>query len=187
MSILTRLFRSRKPDPYWDRFIEGPLDDPDNDLTTSIRGAPTGAVFPVKSEVPEPPRMAKDLGQLAQFLGATLLGVARTDPSDLRGDDDRSTGEIAERYPYAVVCGVRAEYDPNVAMGIGGQRARHESASVNFSLAAYIRELGYEATVYQVDSGSVSASAGLGPSSAKLFVGDAILTDLPLALGLATE
>ena len=189
MGLLGKLLRRSPKDPYWDRFINAPLADPANEMSFALRSAPPGKVFPVKSEVPEPTRMAQDLAQLADFLGASVLGVAALDPGDLRpsvsADTEHGDGPsaVAESYPFVIVCAVPAEYDPSKAQGIGGQHARRESASVSFSIAAYIRELGYQAIVHPVDSARVAAKAGLGDRGTKVFVGDAVLTDLPVALG----
>ena len=65
---------------------------------------------------------------------------------------------------------------------MAGRHVLHESASVNFSIAAYIRELGYRATVQPVDSAAAAKAAGLQPGRDE-YVGDAVLTDLPLPLG----
>ena len=65
---------------------------------------------------------------------------------------------------------------------MAAQYVLHESASVNFSLAAYIRELGYRATVREVDAAAAARAAGLDPGRSE-YVGDAVLTDLPLLTG----
>ena len=43
----------------------------------------------------------------------------------------------------AIVCAVRAEYDPRAAPGIGGQVPVQNGLFVTFILSAYIREMGY--------------------------------------------
>ena len=199
MGILSRLLRRSPKDLYWDRFINGPVNDPNNELATAFRSAPGGVVFPTKSELPEPSRLGSDLAQLTQFLGAASFGVTTTDPSDLRPvDDTTDPAGLAASYPLTLVCTVHAEHDPETALGVGGQQPRRESADVAFSLAAYIRELGYEARVCPVDSAKVAIDAGLGSRRADgrfvskehgphVFVGDAVLTDLPVALGRPTE
>ena len=193
MGILTRLMPWRAPkDPYWDGFISKPLADADNDLIPSIRGAAEGRVFPVLSEVPPPDRMSTDLAELARFLGALDMGVATTDAAYLESAEDRDA--LIAAHPFVVMCTVHAEYDPAIEKGMGGQHPVQESASINFSLSAYIRELGYRSTVRPVDSVAVAVAAGLGTADAKgrlasaghgthVYVGDGVLTDLPLALG----
>ena len=176
----------RSRDPYWDAFVNRPLADPANSITGAIRRAPEGRIFPVRSELPEPDRLLRDLDQLVGFLGGSAIGVTRTDTAFLLPDDDAESSpdpaELAEDHPFTVVCVVHAEHHPGRAKGMAGQHVLHESASVNFSLAAYIRELGYRATVHPVDSAAAARAAGLEPGRNE-YVGDAVLTDLPLPLG----
>ncbi len=202
MGIFSRIPGFRPKDPYWDAFINKPPADEASIMTPAIREAEEGRVYPVKSEVPEPGRMASDLAQLAVFLGARSLGVAAADVSYLLAraaqandaEARQAARELVESHPYLVVCSVHAEHDPATAKGIGGQLPVQESASINFSLSAYIRELGYNATVRPVDSVAAAVAAGLGTSDGSgklrtkrdgthLYVGDAVFTDLPLALG----
>lgn len=176
----------RSRDPYWDAFVNRPLADPANAITEAIRRAPEGRIFPVRSELPEPARLLQDLDQLVRFLGGSAIGVAGTDPAFLLAHDDSEEpadpAELAEDHPRTIVCAVHAEHHPGRAKGMAGQYVLHESASVSFSLAAYIRELGYRATVRPVDSAAAARAAGLTPGRNE-YVRDAILTDLPLPLG----
>ena len=198
MGILSRLMHRADKDPYWEAFINRPASDSAKTLTHAIRNAPEGRVFPVKSEVPEPTRMAQDLAELAHFLGASSMGVAAMDAAYLRlgeSDDKQDAPKnLVADHPFVVMCAVHAEYDPDVHKGMGGQFAVQESVSVNFSVSAYIRELGYRATVRPVDSLAVAVAAGLGTRGkdahlvtkehgSHVYLGDGVLTDLPLALG----
>ena len=172
----------RSRDPYWDAFVNRPLADPANVITDAIRRAPEGRIFPVRSELPEPDRLLQDLDQLAGFLGASALGVTRTDAAFLLPGDDADPAELAEDHPFTVVIAVHAEHHPDRMKGMAAQHVLHESASVNFSIAAYIRELGYRGTVRPVDSAAAARAAGLEIGRGE-YVGDAVLTDLPLPLG----
>ena len=172
----------RSRDPYWDAFVNRPLADPANAITGAIRNAPEGRIFPVRSELPEPDRLLQDLDQLARFLGGSAMGVTRTETAFLLPGDDTDPAGLAEDHPFTVVCAVHAEHHPDRAKGMAGQHVLHESASVNFSLAAYIRELGYRGTVHPVDSAAAAKAAGIEPGRNE-YVGDAVLTDLPLPLG----
>ena len=140
--------------------------DPKNDITGFIRTSPPGNPFPVRSEIPEPPRMAADLHDLATFLGASAIGVVATSAASLTPADDGDTplalDELTASYPFLIMCTVPAEYDPTASPGIGGQHAAQVSAKVNFSVAAYIRELGYLAIVHPVDSVKAAVEAGIG-------------------------
>jgi hypothetical protein len=184
MTLLDRLLRRTPKDPYWDRFINGALSDPRNEPSEAYRTAPAGNVFPVRSEIPEPARMAQDLAVFASFLGATSTGVAATDAAHLRPlAESDGPGALAEGLPFALVSVVAAEADPDKSPGVGGQQARRISAMVNHSVASYIRELGYQALVCPVDVGAIAPAAGLAQRS-KTFIGDAVLTDIPVALGV---
>ena len=176
----------RSRDPYWDAFVNRPLADPANSITEAIRQAPEGRIFPVRSELPEPDRLLQDLDQLVGFLGGSAIGVAWTETAFLLTSDAAEAGpdpaELVADHPLTVVCAVHAEHHPDKAKGMAGQHVLHESASVNCSIAAYIRELGYRATVRPVDSAAAAKAAGLEPGRGD-YVGDAVLTDLPLPLG----
>ena len=201
MGLLSRLLKREPHDPYWDGFINRAPVGEDNELAHALRRASEGAVFPVKSELPPPERLSHDLAELAQFLGASGLGVAAVDASLLteEGADagnrngPSSVDGLVAAYKFLIVCPVHAEYDPAKAEGIGGQLPVRESISVNFSLSAYIRELGYEATVRTVKAVETAVAAGLGTTSGgklhmpehgtHVYVGEAVLTDIPLVPG----
>ena len=172
----------RSRDPYWDAFVNRPLADPANAITDAIRRAPEGRIFPVRSDLPEPDRLLQDLDQLVRFLGGSAIGVARTDTAFLLPVDDTDPVDLTEDHPFTVVIAVHAEHHPDSAKGMAAQHVLHESASVNFSLAAYIRELGYRGTVRPVDPAAAARAAGVEPGRSE-YVGDAVLTDLPLPLG----
>lgn len=176
----------RPRDPYWNAFVNRPLADQANVITGAIRRAPEGRIFPVRSELPEPDRLLQDLDQLVRFLGGSALGVARTEIAFLLLDDDAEgsvdLAELAEDHPFTVVIAVHAEHHPDRVKGMAGHHVLHESASVNFSIAAYIRELGYRGTVRPVDSTAAAKAADL-ESGRHEYVGDAVLTDLPLPTG----
>ena len=184
MTLIDRLLRRAPKDPYWDRFMNGALSDPLNDASEAYRSAHPGKVFPVKTDIPGPDRMAQDLAQFAVFMGASTLAVAATDAGTLRPrpGDDRGAGALAEDLPFTLVIAVPAEADPEVAKGVGGQQPRRISALVNHSVASYIRELGYNAIVCPIDARTVGVAAGLRRPP-KTFVGDGVLTDIPVALG----
>jgi len=200
MGLRSRLFGSRSKDPYWERFINTAPVDPKNSLIPAIRAAPGGNIFPVKTEVSDPAIMSRDLKELAIFLGATTLGVAALalDHIDPEAQQEEGSGspatpeELVTRYPYGVVCAVHAEHDPREALGIGGQLPVQEAGIVSFTLRAYIRELGYTAVLGGARPVAVAVSAGLGAPNRSgrfiarehgtpLWLGDVVLTDLPLA------
>ena len=169
-------------DPYWDFFINEPAGDHRNLVTEIIRRAPVGAVYPTRSDLHTPEVTSSHVKELARYLGADLVGIARLE----RADDD-------DAYPFGVVTAVRAEHDPRTALGVGGQAAAQRGLYVTFVLSAYIRELGYRtSTVADPDAERLAAAAGLGRLNAdgklvvpkhgtRVHVGDVIRTDLPLA------
>jgi hypothetical protein len=170
----------RSKDPYWEAYVNRPPADPNNLVPPAIRAAPEGQIFPVKSDVHTPEVMTEHIRELGRFFGADLVGVAQIESS---GDPD---------YPYAVVVGIRAEYDPRTAAGIGGQAAALTGAYVTFNLGAAIREYGFRATRSgDGDADRLAACAGLGTlddagrlvtrdHGRKLYLADVVLTDLPL-------
>ena len=105
----------------------------------------------------------------------------------------KGKGEGHEQLPFAVVCAVRAEYDPRSAHGIGGQVPVQNGLFITFVLSAWIRELGFHATPAQdPDAEKLAETAGLGKLDAtgrlvtrqygtQVYVADIIWTDLPLA------
>lgn len=171
----------REDDPYWDFFINGAPQDPDNVLARAVAAAAEGNVNPVKSEIHSPDVMSGHLKELGRFFGSDLVGIVRL------GSD------APDGYPLAIVHGVSSEHDTRVARGIGGQKAALEAACVGFNLSAYIRELGYGATSHSGrDPYPLAAAAGLctldadgRPVSTRnrafVHLGDPILTNLPLA------
>ncbi len=173
-----------RDDPYWDFFIHTPPRDPANSVTQIIRRAPEGAINPARADIHTPEITASHIKELARFLGADLVGVARLDAPDAAD---------GEAYPFAVVSVVRAEHDPRAAAGLGGQVPVQNALYVTFVLSAYIRELGYRATAApHPDAERLAAAAGLGTLDAagrlvttqygpRVYVADVIRTDLPLA------
>jgi epoxyqueuosine reductase QueG len=100
--------------------------------------------------------------------------------------------ELVKKYPFTIVCAVGAHFDPAHARGMGGQFAIQRGAVLAFNLAAYIRELGYAASVRHGDSTAVAVAAGLGnvnkhgrfiPTKhrGRVWLTDLVLTNLPLA------
>ena len=182
MTILDKLLRRTPNDPLWDRYMNRVPADPNADMAMAIRTAPAGNEFPVKSVVPEPGRMANDLFELVTFFGGSAMGVAANQPASLSPPINGLELSDVSALPHLIVVGVPMDVDPDKAAGLGGQHARREAATVVFSIAAYIRELGYQALVAPIDK-AVAKTAGV-TSSRKTFVADdGVLTDLPLAYG----
>lgn len=184
----------RAGDPYWDRFINTPPADLANSITELIRSAPAGNVFPTKAELHTPEITSSHVKELARYLGADLVGIAKLDDGDSPLPQVRvGKGEATAQYPFAVVCAVRAEYDPRESPGIGGQVPVQNGLYITFVLSAWIRELGFRATAStDPNAERLAATAGLGTLNPDgrlvtpkygtgVHVTNAIRTDLPLA------
>jgi hypothetical protein len=176
---------SHKDDPYWDFFINTPPADLANTVTEMIRNAPEGNVFPTKTELHTPEITSSHVKGMAEYFGAELVGIARLNPDDARDGDS---------YPFAVICAVRADYDPRQALGIGGQVPVQKGLFISFVLSAWIRELGFRACAApDPDADKLAAAAGLGTLNQEgrlvtpqfgvnVHVANVIRTDLPLAV-----
>jgi hypothetical protein len=193
--------KSHKDDPYWDFFINTPAVDLANTVTEMIRNAPEGNLFPTKTELHTPEITSTHVKGMAQYFGAELVAIAKLDGASPtprehqapRASEGPKSDAAAVDLPFAVLCAVHADYDPRTAPGIGGQVPVQNGLFITFVLSAWIRELGYRATIVRnADVEALAAKAGLGTlnSQGKLvtqelgtgvFVADAIYTDLPLA------
>jgi hypothetical protein len=173
-------------DPYWDVFINRPVNDRRN-LVQEALLSPGGAVNPTRADLHSPAITSDHLKQLAGFLGAELVGIVALNGAEARDGTD------ADQYPFAIVLAVRTDYDPRTAQGVGGQVAVRNGRFVAFTLAAYIREMGYRATTQlPADEQRLAAAAGLGALDAegrlaaagrsRVYVADQVIhTDMPLA------
>jgi epoxyqueuosine reductase QueG len=147
-----------------------------------MASAPEGNVNPALADLHSPEVTARHVKELAAYLGADLVGITRVDPDEQYG----------EQRPFAIVCGVRAPYDPGRAAGVGGQAPAMDTQYASFVVAAYIRELGYQATAApDARAAALAARAGLGQLSPEgrlvtpawgesVHVAEVIRTDLPL-------
>lgn len=152
-------------DPYWDAFINRPPADPNNLVQHSFKQASIGGVNPVRTEVHSPNVMAQHVMALGKFYGADHVAVVKL-------ADER----------FGIVCALDAQYDTRTARGIGGQTPAMKGLFATFTVAGFIRELGYEATcVERDDAEQLAQSAGIRARSGKyLHVAEVIETTLPL-------
>jgi hypothetical protein len=178
------LLRRQTVDPYWEIFMERPVEDPRNLVPEIIRSAPESAVYPVMTELHSADVSARQVKEFATFLGAASVGIV-----DLAATDPAIGGQ---GYAFAIVCTFAADRDPRATRGVGGQVPVQNGQLVTFTLSAWIRELGYRATVSR-DAKAVplAVAAGLGtldrggrlvvPRLGTLVhVADVIRTDIPL-------
>ncbi len=173
-----------KDDPFWDFFVNTPPADRTNTVIELIRNAPAGNIFPTKTELHTPEITSSHVKGMAQYFGAELIGIAKLESNGAAND---------EKFPFAILCAVHADYDPREAQGVGGQVPVQNGLFITFVLSSWIRELGFRAKVVREDSpDALAAKAGIGTLNssgrlvteqfgAKVYVADAIYTDLPLA------
>jgi len=174
-------------DPYWETFIKRPPADLKNTIPEIIRNAPEGNIFPTPTELHSPDVMSGHVKELGRYLDARLTGIV-----DLGKQDP----ELAQGYPFGILCLVRAEYDPATSPGVGGQAAVQAGQFVTFIMASWVRETGYRATmkidVPREQRERLAVAAGLGTLNGqgrltvpkygtKIHVADVVFTDLPLA------
>ncbi|MDX5382026.1 MAG: 4Fe-4S dicluster domain-containing protein [Rhodobacterales bacterium] len=134
---------------------------------------------PVASEalaVDDPGRMSDEIKRVARFFGADLCGITRLDARWQYATrvDTRDMSEAPNDLPEGVCtvivlghqmdAGLVATY-PSALAGAATGRAYSEEAAIVTQLAAYIRNLGYEAVASMNDTGLAipyALQAGLG-------------------------
>ena len=203
LNRLGRLFRGgAEADPYWNDFIRRRPADPLNLLGPRLRAAPTGLVYPTRTEVHDPQAMTGHLRELSRFFGADGLAVAASTADHLaalegmappeEGEPSYNAESWATEFPWAIVAFIAWDYDPQRDQGIGGQWGDLKTAVIAFNLAACIRELGYRAVATGLQSHKLATAAGLGSADAqgrisvsgfgaRVWLANAVLTNLPLA------
>jgi reductive dehalogenase len=184
-----------------------------NTLQNAVGRAPRGAVNADRIAVTDPQALARHIKRVARSFGADVVGIAAVYPSMLysgsRGAPDDGTGaneggggpkadstEMARKYPFAICLCTAWDYNMIQAHRHHiGDHAYHFSQAklqlVYANLAAYIRELGYDAVQNRVQAMPAALAAGVGELGrngmlitekfgARVHLGDPILTNLPL-------
>jgi len=183
-----------------------------NTLQAAVGRAPRGGVNPDKMEVTDARALSRHIKRVARFFGADVVGIAGVHPSMLfsgsRAPDDGSGSheggggpkasptEMASTYPFAICLCTAWDYNMIQAHRHHiGDHAYHFSQGnlqlVYANLAAYIRELGYEAVQNRVQAMPAALAAGVGELGrngmlitekfgARVHLGDPILTNMPL-------
>lgn len=133
-------------------------------------------VAPEQVEVEDPAAMSREIKRIATFFGADLCGITRLDPRWQYASrvDTRDMSAEENALPPAVTHvivlghemdeGLVSTYPSALAGAATGREYSHE-ASIVMQLAAYIRNLGYEAVASMNDTGLVipyALQAGLG-------------------------
>jgi len=133
-------------------------------------------VAPDQAEVDDPAEMSREIKRVARFFGADLCGITDLDDRwiyatrvDTRDMSDADTG-LPEGLNTVIVMGHEMDADlvatyPSALAGAATGREYSHEAAVVMQLAAYIRNLGYEAVASMNDTGLVipfAIKAGLG-------------------------
>jgi hypothetical protein len=203
--LLRRLIPFRDSDPYWHDFVNRPIVDQRNMVLDMLKRAPGGGIWATKMDVHDEVAMSGHMTMLAEFWGANLCGIIRTDPELIEPDHpshEHAEGEeapegiegsqaLAARYPYTIVVVFKRDF-PESAQGMAGHFAEQRLAVCNFNLRSYLREVGYNADFATPKSGAkIAAKAGLGSVDGRgrlitkaygdrVVLGDVVLTDLPM-------
>lgn len=162
-------------------------------------------VAPEQAEVDDPDDMAREIKRVARFFGADLCGITDLDERWIYASrvDTRDMSEAPTDLPeglnsvivmgHEMDAGLVATYPSALAGAATGREYSHEAAVV-MQLAAYIRNLGYQAVASMNDTGLVipfAVKAGLGEYARNQLVitpefgprlrFSKIFTDLPLS------
>lgn len=131
-------------------------------------------VAPERVEVSDPAAQAVEIKRIARFFGADLCGITAYDPRwtyasrvDTR---DMSAAPNKVKASSVIVLGHQMDADltqtyPSALAGAATGREYSHEAAIVMQVAAYIRNLGYEATASMNDTGLVipyALQAGLG-------------------------
>ncbi|MBM4263931.1 MAG: hypothetical protein FJ145_21240 [Deltaproteobacteria bacterium] len=174
---------SHGDDPYWDFFVNTQPADMTNTVIELIRKAPPGNVFPTKTELHTPAITASHVKGMALYFGSERTGILAL------GD---GAPDNAEKFPFAILCAVRDDYDARSAKGIGGQMPVQNGLFITFVLSSWIRELGFRAKIVRDhDFDAMAGKAGMGTLNGNgrlvtqqfgtnIYVADAVYTDMPM-------
>ena len=162
-------------------------------------------VAPVQHPVDDPAKMSAEIKRIAKFFGADLCGISEMDDRWLYRTrvDTRDLSEAPNDLPgtmtSVIVMGHQMDEDlvatyPSALAGAATGREYSHEAAIVMQVAAYIRNLGYEATASMNDTGLVipyAIKAGLGEYARNQMVitpefgprlrFSKIFTNLPLA------
>jgi len=113
-------------------------------------------IAPIQEAVTDPAAMAGEIKHIARFFGADLCGITDYDPRwtysakvDAR-DASEAPNDLPEGVTSVIVLGHEMDHDlvatyPSALAGAATGREYSHEAAIVMQLAAYIRNLGYEA------------------------------------------
>ncbi|MGC1495062.1 MAG: reductive dehalogenase [Sulfitobacter sp.] len=133
-------------------------------------------VAPMQQDVDDPAKMSAEVKRIATFFGADLCGITDMDERWLYAsrvdtrDMSEAPNDLPEGMTSVIVMGHQMEEElvatyPSALAGAATGREYSHEAAVVMQLAAYIRNLGYDATASMNDTGLVipyAIKAGLG-------------------------
>ncbi|MFQ5682904.1 MAG: hypothetical protein ACE5HC_06490 [Candidatus Binatia bacterium] len=154
--------------------------DPNNCLRSIMAKVPEGKVNTKQTPVDDPARMARNIKEIARFLGATVVGISHLEQAYVYSHRARGNAEMGQkagdpidlRHRYAICMGFASDYHKflsnnsrisDAEYGLGN----NEMIPTTFQLASYIREMGYPARAHHYGRGEVNpiplaVNAGLG-------------------------
>jgi epoxyqueuosine reductase QueG len=133
-------------------------------------------IAPAKIDVPDPAAMSTEIKAIARFFGADLAGITDFDDRwlyaarvDVRDFSD-APHDLPQGLTSVIVLGHAMDHDlvrtyPSALAGAATGREYSHEAAIVMQLAAYIRNLGYEAVASMNDTALViplAVKAGLG-------------------------
>ncbi len=154
--------------------------DPNNFLRNIMAQVPEGKVNPKRIPVDDPARMARNIKEIARFLGATVVGISHLDQAYVYSHRARGNAQMGQKpgdpidlpHRYAICMGFASDYykflsnnsrisDADYGLG------NNHTIPTTFMLASYIREMGYPARAHhygrnEVNPIPLAVNAGLG-------------------------
>ena len=167
-------------DPFRRLFGGGGEGDPQNTLQKIMKDAPEGKVNPNRIPVDDPVAMAKQIKGVAQYLGATVVGITHLDQLYVYSNRARGNAEMGEKpgdpinlpHRYAICLGFASDYERYMTNNskisdTEYQFGNNHAIVPTFMLASYIREMGYPARAHyhgrnEVNPIPLAINAGLG-------------------------
>ena len=181
-----------------------------NSLYHIMKDVPEGGVNPNRIPVSDPAKMARNIKEVARFLGADVVGITYLDQAYVyshRAEGNAATGEkpgdpIHLPHRYAICMGFASDYYKFLSNNSRISDAEYGLGNIHtipttFMLASYIREMGYPARAqyygtYELNPIPLAVNAGLGELGrhgmliheeygSRLHLA-VVTTDLPLAV-----
>lgn len=184
--------------------------NPYNSLQHIMSKVPEGPVSSDFIPVSDPVKMARNIKEVARFLGADVVGITRLDPLYVYSHRARGSATLGEKpgdpidlpHRFAICVGFASDYYKFLSNNSRISDAEYGLGNIHtipttFMLASYIREMGYPARAHhygrsEVNPIPLAVNAGLGELGrhgmliheeygSRLHL-SVVTTDLPLAV-----